>query len=203
MKQICRTVIVFVLVLLCHFTIISSVWAADAGRFYTGIFGAFVIPEDLDIKGQSREIKLDDSWAVGAKIGYNFSAVPWLAAELEYTYLAQQDSDDPRLKVNMDMHNFMANVLIRYPAGRIHPFTGIGIGCSWGELNRDTHEDNAVDFAWQLMAGVNFEITQTWSTDIAYRYFTSEWDGDSKRGFEIGDVVSKNHMFVLGVNYCF
>lgn len=174
--------------------------AAEAGPFYVGLFGGYVMPDDLE---NGADISLDNSWALGLKGGYIVPTVKWLAVELEYAYLAEQDLDQAGYSGDLSANNLMFNIIARYPEGKIHPFLGVGIGWSWGELNA-TGPGGAVDdtdnaFAWQLMAGVDFEITPQWSAELSYRYQRADYEfGDSG-----SDAKSTNHMFLIGVNFHF
>ena len=229
MKRICRTLVVFILSAFLLLTTAPVTSAQMAGPFYVGVFGGFVMPDDLrwewgyDGWGYDHwgyDESLDDSWAVGVKVGYIIPPVNYLAIELEYTYLAKQDYDDSyytgfygdeRYSYDGDFsaHNLMINLLFRYPARKIHPYVGFGIG-----LSRATIEENGISesngevlsyhfdeddtaFAGQFIAGVNFEIMANLSADITYKYFFSEYE------IEGWDAEANNHMFTLGVNYHF
>ncbi|MGZ3578400.1 MAG: outer membrane protein [Syntrophales bacterium] len=203
MKRIYGAFLVFCLAVFLLFTSVSTAPAAQAGPFYIGVFGGYVIPSDLEIEN-SADVSLKSSWAIGAKAGYIFPQVKWLAAELEYFYLAKQDIDQSGSSGDFSANNVMANLLVRYPEGKIHPYAGIGIGWSWGTF-KATSSGNSIDesanaFAWQILAGVNFEITRDWSADVAYRYFSSKYDMGSDPS---SDVTTKDNMFLLGINYHF
>ena len=87
--------------------------------FYVGIFGAYVVPDELKVDNGGT-IKLNNSWAAGAKAGYIFP-IRWLAAELEYTFLKDQDVYQPGTE-SYKANNIMANLLLRYPKGMIRPY---------------------------------------------------------------------------------
>jgi len=234
MKRICRTLL---LVSLAAFLLLNTApiaTAQQAGPFYVGVFGGFVLPDDLEFERDyyddwdyhhegGFDEDLDDSWAAGVKIGYIIPQVRFLAVELEYTYLAEQDYGDAyytgygNQKYSYDgdfsAHNLMANLLFRYPNGRIHPYVGFGIGLSratieekdkW-ELNGDVVSANIDEddtaFAGQFIAGVNFEISPNWSADLAYKYFYSEYEIELFG--EDFDVEASNHLFTAGINYHF
>ena len=205
MKRIYSAFLVFCLATFLLFTSVSIAPAAEAGPFYVGVFGGYVIPSDLKVEnGGSEDVSLKSSWAIGAKVGYIIPQVKWLAAELEYFYLAKQDLDQSGVNGDFSANNVMANLLVRYPEGKIHPYAGLGIGWSWATL-KATSPDGSVDesanaFAWQILAGVNFEITPQWSADLAYRYFSSKYEMGSDPS---SDVTTKNHMILLGINYHF
>ena len=201
MKRIYGAILVFCLATFLLFTSVSTAPAKEAGPLYIGVFGGYVKPNDLEVEN-SADVSLKDGWAIGAKAGYIFPQVKWLAAELEYFYLAKQDIDQSGTDGDFSAHNIMANLLVRYPEGPIHPFVGVGIGWSWATFKENSpgvsidETDNG--FAWQILAGVNFQVTPNWSADLAYRYFSSEY-----RNVGSLDLTSKNHMILFGVNYHF
>ncbi len=158
--------------------------------FYVGAFGAFVIPDDMKIGNSSEKIQFDNSWAAGAKTGYVLP-VQWLAAEVEYVYLADQDVDKPGTG-QFSANNLMANLLLRYPKGMIRPYIGGGIGWSFADFR-----GSANNFGWQALAGINLEILPNLSMDIAYRFFTSDYE------FDHLDVTAEDHMILAGLNYHF
>ncbi len=210
MKRFYSSVFVLFLAAFFLFTSVPIATAKEAGPVYVGVFGGYVRPNDLKVEdGESIDVSLKDSWAIGAKVGYIFPQVKWLAAELEYFYLAKQDVDQAGADGDYSAHNVMANLLVRYPEGKIHPFAGVGIGWSWatlkgsgtvGGIGTGSVDESANGFAWQVLAGLNFEITPEWSADLAYRYFQAKYDDV---GSDNVDVTSKNHMILIGVNYHF
>ena len=205
MKRISGTFLAFALTTFLILTSASIGCAAEQGPYF-GIFGGYVMPDDLELSGAaSADVKLKNSWGVGAKVGYIFPAVKWLAAELDYSYLAKQDIDEDGVDGDFKAHNLMANLIARYPEGKIHPYIGAGAGCSWGSFKATglgtsvDESDNA--FAWQLLAGVNFDIAPRWSVDLGYRYIQSKYDLNS--GLGDFDAKSKNHMITIGFTYYF
>ncbi len=204
MKKTFSCVLVLALSSMLFFASVPSATAAQAGPFYVGLYGGWVMPEDLE-PDDGADIALDDSWALGVKFGYIIPQVKWLAVELDYAYLAEQDLDRAGFDGDFKASNLMVNLIARYPEGKIHPYIGAGLGWSWGELQATgpgtsvDESDNA--FAWQLMAGVNFEITPQWSVDLGYRYFNAEYTF-TDAGEDV-DTKAANHLFLLGVNFHF
>jgi len=91
----------------------------------------------------------------------------------------------------------MANILFRYPQGKIHPFVGAGLGLSNATLEEGAWDDDDTAFASQFIAGVNFEIAPNLSAELAYKYFYSEYE------FEGDDAEVGNHIFQAGINFHF
>ncbi len=194
------------------FSVSPSLAPAEEQRpFYVGILGGYVMPQDLNVSSGA-DVNLKDSWAIGIKAGYNIPQTEkWLVAEAEYQYLANQDLDVSGASGHFSANNLMFNLIWRYPLGTFHPFVGGGIGCSWGAFNASgTYAGltGSVDktqsaFAWQLMAGVSFEISRKLSADLAYRYFSSTYKVDLGGGGGNVDVTAASSMILVGVNYHF
>ncbi len=208
MKKICSLIVVLVLSGMLVLTTTPAATAAEAGPYYVGIYGGWVMPQDLEPE-DGDDVPLKDSWALGAKFGYIIPTVKWLAVELDYAYLAEQDIDQAGIDGDFKASNLMFNLIARYPEGKIHPYIGAGLGWSWGALKASgsvggitgavDESDNA--FAWQILAGVNFEITPQWSADLGYRYFSSKYTFNVV-GEDV-DFTAKSHMILIGVNFHF
>lgn len=208
MKKVFSCVLVLVLSGMLFFTSVPAATAAEKGPYYVGLYGGWVMPQDLEPE-DGDDIALKDSWALGVKFGYIIPQVKWLAVELDYSYLAEQDIDLAGVDGDFKASNLMLNFVARYPEGKIHPYLGVGIGWSWGAIKASgaagglsgslDESDNA--FAWQILAGVNFEITPQWSADLGYRYFNSQYTINSF-GEDV-DLTAKSHMILLGVNFHF
>ena len=204
-KRISYALIVCGLATFLLLTSTSIAPAAEQGPFYVGIFGGYAMPQDLSVS-DGPDIPLKDSWAVGIKGGYIVPQAKYLAVELEYTYLGTQDIDMSGVDGDFSAGNLMVNFLLRYPEGRYHPYVGVGVGWSMGSFKASEPgvtpiDENDSAFAWQILAGINFEITPNWSADLAYRYFAGSYSISS--GADNFDLDAKNHMILIGVNYHF
>lgn len=169
--------------------------------FYVGAFGAWVIPEEFKIEnGITEKIKLNQSWAAGAKAGYilplKFLPPKWAAAELEYFYIDDQNVNDPGTDYYKS-NNVMANLILRYPDGMIRPYIGGGLGWSWGEFGDASVNNSSNALAWQGLAGINLEIIPNLSVDFGYRYFMSKYDAST------ADAALSDHLLLLGLNFHF
>ncbi|HPG71059.1 MAG TPA: outer membrane beta-barrel protein, partial [Syntrophales bacterium] len=133
MNRTFSCVLVLVLSGILFFSSAPATMAAEAGPFYVGVFGGWVMPKDLEPE-DGDDIALKDSWALGAKVGYIIPQVRWLAVELDYAYLAKQDVDEPGADGDFKASNLMVNLIFRYPEGKIRPYIGGGLGWSWGSF---------------------------------------------------------------------
>ncbi|UCG80063.1 MAG: porin family protein [Desulfobacterales bacterium] len=91
------------------------------------------------------------------------------------------------------VRDIMLNFLLRHPYGRVHPFAGFGLGWTWFDIenarlilepgftwpgtasgvnNQGDLSDDA--FGYQFLLGVSFDLTDTVSLDLGYRYFQTE-----------------------------
>lgn len=189
--------------LLTFSTFISSAETINATKeppviydpYYVGIFGGFVVPDELKTENGG-SVKLQNSWMAGAKAGYIFPW-RWLAAELEYNYLADQDVEDPG-SGHYKSNNIMANLILRYPEGMIRPYIGAGAGWSMGEVAGGPFDKTFNVLAWQGLAGINLEIIRNLSIDFGYRYFMSKFNLN-----ELGDSQIADHILLVGLNYHF
>jgi opacity protein-like surface antigen len=185
------------------------------GPFYIGAFGGYVAPQNMNwsskITGTSADLSLDGSGLFGLKFGYIIPQARALAFEFEWNYMFQQNIPSQvvsgvRESGDVYLNNFLANVILRYPEGKIHPYIGGGIG--WSSMNIQNTEaigntvvnvasETATGFAWQLLAGVNVELAPNLSADLGYRYF------GTNPGFTAIDVTYRAQAVTLGLNFHF
>jgi len=175
---------------------------------YVGIFGGLVLPSDLSASDNtdSLDFDLDNSFMLGVKGGYIFPAFPYLAAEIEYNYMGEQDASFMSVNVGkVSLNNLFANLIFRYPQGMFHPYIGAGIGWSWikwdstgvgASAGLTDEDDNA--WAWQFLVGINVSFDRNWSADLGYRYFSAE-----NFKYRDVDIEYKASIITFGVNYHF
>ena len=182
--------------------------------FYVGIFGGYVAPEDMTwtsgVTGASADLALDESGMIGVKFGYILPQARALAIEVEWNYMFEQDIPPQviggvRESGDVALSNFLVNLILRYPEGKVHPYIGAGIGASSMNI-RNTEsvggivyvaEETETGFAWQFLAGVNVELAPNLSADLAYRYFGTNPD------FAVIDVDYRTHAVTFGLNFHF
>lgn len=182
---------------------------------YFGVFGGYVAPQDMTwtskVTGVSADLALDSSGMMGLKMGYILPQARALAFELEWNYMFNQTIPSQvisgvRESGEVALNNFLVNVILRYPEGKIHPYVGGGIGASSMYLQNtesiggavvNVADETATGFAWQFLAGVNVDLAPNLSADLTYRYF------GTNPGFSLIDVDYRTQAITFGLNFHF
>jgi opacity protein-like surface antigen len=182
---------------------------------YLGVFGGYVAPQDMNwtskVTGTSADLTLDSSGMMGLKMGYILPQARALAFELEWNYMFNQTIPSQvisgvRESGEVALSNFLVNVILRYPEGKIHPYIGGGIGASSMYIQNtesiggavvNVADESATGFAWQFLAGVNVDLAPNLSADLTYRYF------GTNPGFSMIDVDYRTQAVTLGLNFHF
>jgi opacity protein-like surface antigen len=181
---------------------------------YFGVFGGYVAPQDMTwtskVTGVSADLALDSSGMMGLKMGYILPQARALAFELEWNYMFNQTIPSQvvsgvRESGEVALNNFLVNVILRYPEGKIHPYIGGGIGASSmniqnTEVSRNivyVNDETATGFAWQFLAGINVDLAPNLSADLTYRYF------GTNPGFSLIDVDYRTQAITFGINFHF
>lgn len=218
MKQSSRyLVLLLIATLLVFFPLKAS---AQSGAYF-GVMGGYSFSPDAtwDLAPYSFDLDVKETWMLGFKIGYNFPQMKYFSVEFEYSYmnpdidrtiLAQAGSDFVAIEGDATLHNFMFNFIARYPEGKFHPYFGVGIGFSQfdvtgtltGRIGGVTQtpvydEGDDTPFAWQILAGIDFELNKNWTIDLGYRYFATNPD------FSRSEIDYKTSMVTLGLKYYF
>jgi len=223
--------------LLTVFVFASNVSAQDETRgLYVGLLGGFSFPPSLsttltdqsDGENDKLDIGMKTGWLAGAKVGY---LTPFtnriLAAELEYNHLESNFDSKPiecgTLDGGIKADVLMVNLIGRYPGGRFHPYVGVGGGYANVKVNdisgwaqnakiMTIQGGSQGVFAYQFLAGVDFDITRNWMVGLGYKYLASSSmsfnttasaaDGSASIPVNV-DTTYKSHNLVLTVGYNF
>jgi opacity protein-like surface antigen len=169
---------------------------------YFGVFGGYVAPQDMTwtskVTGVSADLALDSSGMMGLKMGYILPQARALAFELEWNYMFNQTIpaqvvSGVRESGEVALNNFLVNVILRYPEGKIHPYVGGGIGASSMYLqNTESIGGRVVN-----VADVNVDLAPNLSADLTYRYF------GTNPGFSLIDVDYRTQAVTFGINFHF
>ncbi len=207
----------------------SVVMAQDKTGLYVGILGGTVFPADLEVTDKSptdpvtvADQDLDNGYVFGAKVG---CLLPnkMFGLELEYNYVDATDAGTQyaytylgfpvNLEGKISMNNLFLNLILRHPHGKFHPYIGIGPGWAWvdyddmklslniGGLNISTVPQSESDntFAFQVLAGVEADISPEASFVLGYKYLQCEPELSK---FQV-DTRYRAHMITAGLNYYF
>lgn len=211
MKKCFRPALILWLSLSLFLVPIHASEAAEAGPFYVGVFGGYTFGSDATWTFPffaSIDADVQETWTLGAKVGYIPPSFKYIAVELEYFYLHpdidRSGSSVVTVEGDATAHNFMLNCLFRYPEGRFHPYIGFGLGFSSVNVSGTTTtigtsplDANDTAFAYQFLAGINFEINRNWSADLTYRWFSTDPDVNG------GDIDYTTNLITIGINYHF
>lgn len=215
MKKFANYLFIFSLVAVFAFIPLKSASAQSVG--YVGIWGGYTISPDAQWEDANfnQDLDIQETWAVGFKMGYTLPHAKYIAFEFEYFYwapdvdrtvLGQVGPASAAVEGDVKLHNFMFNVIAKYPEGIFHPYIGAGIGCAYvdkadlsssiGGVSYATSDSNyATAFAWQILAGVEFSITKNLAVDLGYRYYATKPEFDST------DIEFKTSMVTLGLKF--
>ena len=106
-------------------------------------------------------------------------------------------------KFELYKHSLMANVYFDYlTCTPWTPYVGAGLGTSYLKADFGEHAKSVYNLAWQVMAGLTYDINSNWTVDAGYRY------GDLGRilkncGNAVNNLTARDHEILLGVRYTF
>jgi len=114
---------------------------------------------------------------------------------------------------HIEFHSFFLNLLLRHPSGSVHPYIGFGPGITRASVS--FNEDNLTTegfgfaetgdetaFCWQILAGVDFDLSESIAIGAGYRYFSTRptftWANGTKSDYD-----PVYHNFALDIKYRF
>ena len=195
MKKLTRSFAVFVFVIAVSVFPFNTV-SAQVG-VYVGVFGGYTFGSDASLQyndynydyNHDYDIDVEDTVVFGFKVGYTPPPLQYFSFEFEYSYLnpdvdktvlPRTGTGNATIDGDVKFNNFMFNAIVKYPSGKIHPYFGVGLGFSYVDVSvsttspaRSASDDETV-FAWQILAGLEIDLTNNLSIDIGYRYFAAE-----------------------------
>ena len=196
-----------------------------AVAFVAGAANAADLKQYVSLKGNyakiKNTIKSDDKskWddkVFGGSLAYGLKMGD-VRAELEGTLnRSAEDKEvdgDETTKVKTDVKALMLNGYYDIPTGTAFtPYVGAGVGVARLKTTVKDQDDegafkdklSATNLAYQLGAGVAYELTENWALDLGYRYADY---GSYKKAFDGDDYKSKfsvqSHNVYFGARYTF
>ena len=100
-------------------------------------------------------------------------------------------------------HSVMANVYFDYlTCTPWTPYVGAGLGPSYLKADFGDEAKSVYNLAWQVMAGVAYDLNSHWTLDAGYRYADL---GRVRKNFgdSVAKVSARDHEILFGVRYNF
>ena len=100
-------------------------------------------------------------------------------------------------------HSVMANAYFDYlTCTPWTPYVGAGIGSAYLKADDGDQAKSVYNLAWQVMAGLTYDINSHWTVDAGYRYADL---GRIRKNYGEGvaKLTARDHEIMLGVRYTF
>jgi opacity protein-like surface antigen len=176
------------LLALAVFLLLSS--PAQAELYIAGQVGVSIPNKFSNVEGVDSaaglnisDLKLQNSFMYGAKLGYYFDRLKWLGVETE-VYNTTPKSKQQNATVNGTPVNLIGQdirvltwspivVLVRYPGERFQPYAGVGMGLFFarvhdGQSDESSSDNGRVGLTTQL--GLRFLVTKHLSIFGEWKY---------------------------------
>ena len=193
--------------------------------------------EDGDSYSQNGGSRTDDTFGASIAIGYDFEKkfdVP-IRAELAYAGFSKAETqktygDDDytsKMKQTFGIQTLVVNAYWDINTGtRFTPYLGAGLSMAFiktkckdsgyeyadpdDSWNDSTGSRNVTNFAWNVGAGLGYDITESWTLDIGYRFVGlgpvktktySSFEDDFAMHGKTDNLYQ--HQFAVGARYTF
>lgn len=157
---------------------------AEASSFYLTGFGGWNWADDFSASGSGVKVDadLDSGYVIGGALGYEIPVMGGLRFELEGAYRSNDVNsvriNGSRNKADGDLSawSVMFNVAKDMPlTDRLSLYAGGGIGVAGVDANFSYGaarvNGNDTVFAWQVFAGVSYEVMNNFELYTEYRFF--------------------------------
>ena len=195
-------------------SVLPTLANADSPGLYIGLGAGVTLPRQSDVEapGIDTNADLDNGWKGIGSVGYKFTN--GIRSELELGYGSNQFDKIADINADGSILNRTAMLNAFYdfnnvmPWSMVTPFVGLGLGVDWVKIRNATIpglrvDDSDLTFAYQAMAGLNFDITNQLSANIGYRWFHApSFDVTSDTGGRVETNYSA-HMFLVGMRWSF
>ena len=161
----------------------------EPGAYVSGSVG-IGIPEKLDFGG-GQKYDMDTGLALNGAIGYDFGDARLEAAVGYQKHDVTDEGED------LSLLTVMANAYYDIDTGSdITPYLMAGAGWAHVDTSWDYNDDDV--FAWQVGAGLGFEVAECTTLDLGYRYLRP-----NKFGPDGDEAKLAVHNIMLGLRYNF
>jgi len=195
-----RTVIfpicLFLLVFFC------SGASADHGWYIKGSGGASILDDaTFSGGGQSQDVSFDTGLALAGTAGYDFEGFR-IEAELGLRENDVNSVDGVSAEGNLTTNSLLVNALYDFDnASRLTPYLGAGLGgadilANDIKVGSRTLDDDQIVFAYQLKAGLGYDLGKDLALSLDYSYFSS-----ADPQFNGVNAEYRNHTLAFGLNF--
>jgi OmpA-OmpF porin, OOP family len=183
----------------------------NTGFYLEGNLGyAFPDSVDASASGIDGEVELKDAFVFGGALGYRF---PWVRLELNGSY-RKFDTDKVKAQGQSVSGNGDATAVVGLfnvyvdpdldLGVPVHPYLGGGIGGAYVKLDTGDDaplsiDDEAGAFAWNLAAGLSYDVMEHITLSAGYRYL--RFEGVDTGDVDVDDITS--HEVLIGLRCTF
>ena len=101
-------------------------------------------------------------------------------------------------------HSVMANAYFDYlTCTPWTPYVGAGIGSAYLKADNGDQAKSVYNLAWQVMAGLTYDINSHWTLDAGYRYADLGRIRKNVGEGHVAKLTARDHEIMLGVRYTF
>ncbi|MBR3502138.1 MAG: porin family protein [Alphaproteobacteria bacterium] len=140
--------------------------------------------------------------AYGVRAGYVRGEVELNnSRDIKRNYVSDEGLDIEHFRLYK--HSVMANVYFDYlTCTPWTPYVGAGLGTSYLKADFGNEAKSVYNLAWQVMAGVAYDVNSHWTLDAGYRYADL---GRVRKNFgdSVAKVSARDHEILFGVRYNF
>ena len=179
--------------------------AQDREGYYASVSGMFVLPRDSEWSESPLTLDIPMKNGFGVLVAGGRILASGLRAELELGYREYDFDGTTPIVVQGEFStvSLMANGIYSFDLDGFRPYAGLGLGLAThtAEIEKPAGvgTGEASVFAYQILAGVGYPLSDRAEVLLGYRYFGTA-EGDFGAGVKIS---SANHNFEIGVLYRF
>jgi len=194
----------------------------QAEMYVAGQVGAN-LPADLsDVQwgagsatASGNDLSLQTSLVYGGKLGYYFDKLKWLGVETEVfnatPHLNQQNVILNGVNVvtlpglsNRVLTWAPVNVIVRYQAGSLEPYAGVGLGVFFSHLSASGFSSSSTDVGLNTQVGLRYRVTNAIAMFGEWKYNWANISHENLAGTGLNhDADYRAHNFVFGLGYHF
>jgi opacity protein-like surface antigen len=200
--------------------VVVVVPSASAQGWYLGALASYTSLDDIDFGTALGTVTttFDESQSVGLVLGYDTSMLR-IEGEIIMREFNVQDhilagGALPGPTGEAETLTLMANAIYDFNReGTVQPYIGLGLGWADVELDDfgvepipDVLNDSDSGFAYQVFAGLGFELSDNWNLFVDYRWFVASdlsLTASADAGAVSTDVDLEAQDIVVGIRYSF